>query len=219
MSRRSANDARKFRAELEERIQREYEAGGHKLGWKFLYGPEAVLDGARVALVGLNPGGNFVPSEIADFANNEGSSYVVERWAGAPAGQYKLQLQVRALFRQVGESPDKVLAGNLVPFRSPSWADLRNRQSALAFGKRLWRDILTDVKPEMVIAMGGETASALKDVLGVRRAERIPVGWGTIAGERGPYDGGVFVGLPHLSRFAIMTRRESQAGLAQLLRR
>ena len=47
--------------------------------------------------------------------------------------------------------------------------------------------------------------------------ERISVGWGNICGERGAFEGGLLVGIPHLSRFSIVTRSESQPGLKRLL--
>jgi uracil-DNA glycosylase len=124
---------------------------------------------------------------------------------------------VLALFERIGESPEAVLAGNLVPFRSPSWKALPDRERALAFGKALWRDIFAEVNPQLVIAMGREAFTALKDILVVRDTEPIPVDWGSVCGERGSFAGGTLVGIPHLSRFPIITRSESQPGLGRLL--
>jgi len=190
---------------------------GYSLGWRLLYSPPAVLESARVAFIGLNPGGATRPPEYAEFAMQRGSAYVTESW-GAPPGTSKLQRQVRALFQMIGEDPDRVLAGNLVPFRSPSWEALPNRDSALQFGTRIWREILNEVRPQLVIAMGGATSDALNGLLNSKRPQRISVGWGNIAGERSEFDRGVLVGLPHLSRFGICTRPESAAGLRALLR-
>jgi hypothetical protein len=207
----------KFSADLKERIERQYSAGGYCIGWRLLYSPEAVLEGAKVAFIGLNPGGSCRPPDHAEFAMESGSAYTAEHWTGGPPGESKLQRQVLALFERIGEQPEAVLAGNLVPFRSPTWKSLPDRERALAFGKGLWRDILAKVNPQLVIGMGHQTVTALRDILGVTIAERIPVGWGSVCGERGSYAGGTLVGIPHLSRFPIITRSESQPGLGRLL--
>jgi hypothetical protein len=205
-----------FAAHLNNRIERQYSASRYSLGWRLLYSPEIVLDGARVAFVGLNPGGNYRPTDHAEFAMEHGSAYAVEHWGGPP-GTSRLQRQVLALFERIGERPEAVLAGNLVPFRSPNWKALPDRQQALAFGKALWRDILAQVGPQLVIGMGREAFAALKDILVVRETERISLDWGSICGERGTFASGTLIGIPHLSRFPIITRRESQPGLRRLL--
>ena len=91
------------------------------------------------------------------------------------------------------------------------------RRDALAFGKALWTDILRHAQPQMVVAMGGVTIAALAEVLKVRDLENVPVGWGNVTGKRGHHTAGPFVGLPHLSRFAIIGRPESEPGLQRLL--
>ena len=204
-----------FAAQLRDRIERQYSASGYTLGWRLLYSPEVVLEGARVAFLGLNPGGNYRPTDHAEFAMERGSAYEVEHWGGPP-GTSKLQRQVLALFEWIGERPEAVLAGNLVPFRSPNWDALPDKQRALAFGKDIWADIFAQVSPQLVIAMGGEAITALTDILDVSVTDRIPVGWGSICGERGDFATGALVGIPHLSRFPIMTRGESRAGLRRL---
>lgn len=203
--------------DLRNRIEIQYKIGGYSLGWKFLYGPEATLDTAQVAFIGLNPGGDFCPTEHADFSNERGSAYAVESWDGAAPRKSNLQRQVLTLFDKIGERPEAVLAGNLVPFRSPSWGALQDKQNALRFGKGLWTSILAEVKPRLVICMAGDAHSALQDILAVRETERVPVGWGSICGERSSFAGGSLVRVPHLSRFKIMSRTESQMGLRKLL--
>jgi hypothetical protein len=206
-----------FAADLKSQIESKYEELGYKMGWRLLYSPEHVLDTARTAFVGQNPGGNYAPPDHAVFAMRSGSAYAAERW-GAPPGQGKLQRQVLALFRLIGERPQDVLAGNLVPFRSPSWEVLPSKDEALAFGSKVWKVILGHAKPRLVIAMGmGTSVPVLKEILRVRCTERVRIGWGSNEGERSVFDGGTFVGLPHLSRFPFATREESQDGLKRLL--
>lgn len=206
-----------FAENLKDHIERRYADDRYSLGWRLLYSPEAVLEGARVAFLGLNPGGSFRPKDHAEFAMEHGSAYVLENW-GVPPGTGRLQRQVVALFQKIGERPDAVLAGNLVPFRSPTWKALPDRQRALAFGQEIWREIFAEVRPQLVIAMGGEVTQALRHILGVGIMERISVDWGRVCGERGGFAGGTLIGIPHLSRFPIITRSESQPGLIRLLR-
>lgn len=200
---------------LRRRIQAAYAKGSHHLGWRLLYSPAAVLEGAKVAFMDLNPGGDEKPVDHAEFCMETGSAYADECW-GRPPGQGPLQRQVLGLFEMVGAAPDAVLAGNLVPFRSPSWDTLRNRDAALAFGMEIWRDILAHARPRLVIGMGGVTNRALMAMLGVTAVRTVPVGWGNVTAVAGTFGQGRFVGLPHLSRFRIVGRTESTVALRQL---
>jgi phosphoglycolate phosphatase-like HAD superfamily hydrolase len=205
-----------FAADLKSQIENEYAAKGYKLGYRLLYSPENVLQGARVAFLGLNPGGRERPTNHAEFAMEHGSAYVQEDWGSGP-GKGKLQRQVQTLFEKISEPPEGVLAGNLVPFRSPSWDSFPNRQEALKFGKLIWKEIFAHAKPNLFIGMGRQAIDALKEMLGVTAAESIPIGWGNLCGERGEFAGGCLIGVPHLSRYPVMTRAESQPGLTRLL--
>ncbi|MEC9431600.1 MAG: hypothetical protein VYD87_01725 [Pseudomonadota bacterium] len=205
--------------DLSNRIERAYRASGNELGWRFLASPANVLDSAEVAFLGLNPGGRVRPTDHAEFAMPAGSAYVVESWAGHLPGGSPLQRQVRALFNGLAVEPEDVLAGNLVPFRSPDWASLHDREQALKFGIGLWREVLALARPELVIGMGRETTGALATMLDARNVQRVPIGWGKIAGVRADFANGTLVGLPHLSRFGIMLRPQSEAGLRTLFGR
>ena len=203
-------------AELLERIERAYSASSNTLGWRFLASPVHVLEEAKVAFLGLNPGGRVAPPDHSEFAMRSGSAYVDERWAGHLPGNSPLQRQVRALFQCLAVEPEDVLAGNLVPFRSPDWVSLKDRDHAMKFGIELWRDVLAHACPNLVIGMGREVTTALTVLLGARNEQRIQVGWGRITGMRADFGNGTLIGLPHLSRFGIMLRPESQVGLRRL---
>lgn len=208
-----------FAQNLESQIRRHYEEAGYRLGWRLLYSPRDVLDGANVAFIGLNPGGKVVRRDHAEFATARGSAYADEVWKqGRAPGESPLQRQVLALFEMLGEPPDRVLAGNLVPFRSPSWNRLPAARDALEFGTEIWREILGRASPRLVVAMGGEAHRAMIGILGVPETERIPVNWGNVSGEMGDFPGGKLVRLPHLSRFGIATREQSRPALTRLLR-
>lgn len=206
-----------FAEDLERRIEREYKACGYSLGWRLLYSPLHVLDGARVAFLAMNPGGNIERPDHAEFAMEAGSAYRDEHWkrSGGP-GTSKLQRQVLALFKKLGEKPEDVLSGNLVPFRSPDWDNLVERDRAVAFGKNIWKEIFTRANPSLVIGAGTPVREALIEILDVEITDEIPVNWGTLMGHRGQFAGGIYVGIPHLSRFGIMTRPSSEDGVKRL---
>ena len=168
----------------------------HTRGWRLLYGPTATLEAANVAFIGLNPGGSEVATGHGEFEQPEGSAYVIESWAGHPAGESPLQRQVRALFSYLRQEPHNVLAGNLVPFRSPSWAELPDRRRTIDFGAALWKRILERAKPKLVICMGKETYHSLSRVLGAGSPKVTEVNWGKVTARRASYYGGEIVGLP-----------------------
>lgn len=201
----------------EKEIEGAYRKSGNTMGWRFLASPESTLSSAKFAFIGLNPGGSAVDEKQSVYAMPEGqSAYVTESWAGHAPGKSPLQFQVRSLFARLEVAPDTVLAGNLVPFRSPNWKSLKDPQGSLAFGKKLWERILHQAKPSIVITMGGETTKAVADILGVMNINRCLIGWGNISAQRGDFDGGSLIGLPHLSRFAVMNRASSASYLDRL---
>ena len=197
-------------------IQAAYRNSGNDKGWRLLSSSAATLDGAEVAFIGLNPGGVEQSADHSVFAMDQGSAYVLEQWGGAAAGKSSLQRQVQALFRSLGVTPDKVLSGNLVPFRSPSWETLKNKSEAVAYGSDLWTSILARAQPRLVIGMGHVVNKELARILAAGDMKREPLGWGNITGMRATFTGGVFVGLPHLSRFSVIGRSQSENGLSAL---
>lgn len=204
---------------LEAVIQRHYESRLRRypdtaLGWRLLYSPRRVLSGARVALLGMNPGGRSVNPAHGEFSSEAGSAYrkSVEDWGSNST----LQNQVIALFQRLRVSPEDVLAGNLVPFRSPSEKTLLEASDAIAFGKTIWGEIFAKVRPELVITMGHTTNREISRLLGVRSSRVYPTGWGNYTASRGDFPAGTWIGLPHLSRFGIMTRDASQRELDEL---
>ncbi len=207
-----------FAANLKADIAKSYKASRHKLGWRLLYSPTHVLDHADVAFIGLNPGGNGVDSAHGEFAMESGSAYCLERWGGKDPGGSILQQQVQAVCARLKVEPEHVLAGNLVPFRSSNWASLTDKRGALAFGQSIWTRILERAEPRIVVTMGRDAAKQVSRMLNVRNIERHTLAWGSISGLRGRYPGGAFVGLPHLSRYTVMTRAASQPGLGALFR-
>lgn len=179
--------------------------------------PRRVLEGANVAFIGLNPGGSIRRDDHAELAMERGSAYVDETWAGAiQPGSSPLQRQVRALFEGLAVEPQKVLAGNLVPFRSPSWNRLESKDFSLRFGELLWSDILKRAQPTLVVGMGHKVFKPLSRILSATNANPIRVGWGNVTAVKATISNGSLVVLPHLSRFGIITRQESADALRTL---
>lgn len=203
-----------FAADLEDRIVKEYVARGDQLGWRLLYSPLSVLEHAEVAFIGLNPGGAHAELDHPAFACPDNSSaYLHERWKDRPPGQEKLQKQVQRLFDHLGVTGPSVLAGNLVPFRSRTWGELRDKKRALEFGFELWQEILDRARPTLVIAMGRETSSQIRSLLRVTDLFNVPIEWSTVTAARGRFRAGRFVGLPHLSRYQMFGRRASETAI------
>jgi hypothetical protein len=214
-----------FAVDLEKRIEAEYRRRGDALGWRFLASPANVLDGARVAFIGLNPAGKHDRKDHPRFAMDRGSAYVDEVWEqNKLAGDSKLQVQVRSLFFRLGEKPGDVLAGQLVPFRSPRESELRSHSDAVRFGAGLWREVLPRSRPHIVVAMGNTPILEIRKILGVREIVSYPLDWGKVSAKRGRFrrwDGseGTFIGLPHLSTFSVIERpnNRGQAEISRLL--
>jgi hypothetical protein len=76
---------------------------------------------------------------------------------------------------------------------------------------------LARVKPQIVIAMGKEVRQAVKPLVGADKTKSILLNWGQVDGERGRCRYGVFVGLPYLGRFPVVSREESQSAILELL--
>ena len=203
-------------AALKLRISTAYMESKNSCGWRLLASPSSVLEGADVAFIGLNPGGSSQPDDHAEFAMKQGSAYVVEAWGGCQPGTSPLQQQVRALFTGLSVKPESVLAGNLVPFRSPSWKNLERKDFSQKFGESLWADILQRGRPGLVIGMGRDVFAPLSRILGATGIQTVAVGWGNVSAMKATFPGGSLVVLPHLSRFGFVTREKSAGALRSL---
>jgi hypothetical protein len=219
---------------LVERIELAYVRLGHELGWRFLYSPAATLDRrARLALVGLNPGGGCYHAPAPSV--EAGNAYRLERWA-TNGGLNTLQIQVRRLYEELAvqlEEPsavqlmDETLTANFCPFRSPSWQSLSNRDRSVEFSGELWSAVLGIAEPAAVICLGELAARHIGGALERRGARQHSsphirrVGWGPVTYELTRYQSSrartLVVRLPHLSRFAFFGRPASRAAVEELM--
>lgn len=200
--------------EIAARIEAEYQKRGYNLGWRLLCSPWEVVEGAEVAFIGLQPGGSVEPLDHATLCMSAGSAYEQEAWGYNAPGQAPLQLEILSVFQKLNVQPDSVLAGNLIPFRAPTADKFSGMVDAIAFGEKIWTDILRNAKPRVVIAMGEIAASAMCRIgrIAPERLEKHYLEWGKVSARtgRGDFD---LIWLPHLSRFRIMRREKSQAAV------
>ncbi len=197
-------------------IEAEYRRLGHTQGWRFLTCPEGNIDSASVALVTINPGGGtFEPPR---WSVEAGSAYEIESWKGYAPGQENLQRQIRRMFQVMDVSPHKALTGYFVPFRSRNWEELPLKADSISFGIRLWQEVFERARIRTVIAFGKEIAPYMITILDARCVARRPAGWGTetIDEYRFDTDGRLHV-LPHLSRFGLFGRPQSESAFRSAL--
>ena len=192
---------------------------GTHLGWRLLYSPPDVVGSATVAFVGIKPGGRSNNPDHGEFAMDRGSAFdpSIENWGRSS----NLQRQVQAIFRRLGVRPDSVLAGNVVPFRAPCWQGLHDKEGALIFGEGIWRRLIAASQPKLVISMGEDAHKIICSILGVRDRQLHhlnpdQIGRRAINAWRSEFEGGVWIGLPHLSRLSVMTHETSKPTLDAL---
>lgn len=206
-------------SELIHQVEQRYFQLGHTLGWRFLTSPRATFSPkTEFAFITLNPGGNKITHDEVRESCEHGSPYVVEQWKSYPEGKEPLQQQIQKLYQMLGWDFDSVLSGQFVPFRSPTWAELPNRNESLQFGIELWGEIIRHVKPRLIVAMGkSQLRTPLVKALGTPiMSESHSVGWGKISAGLDIFEDCVLVSLPHLSRFQIMGRSASSEQLKEL---
>jgi len=203
-------------------IDKEYKRLQHTLSWRFLTSPKSTLSPTTNSVfLTLNPGGDKLTHEKDKESCENGSPYLHESWKNFAPGQELLQKQIQMLFSELDWTFDSVLSGQLVPFRSPSWAELPNQKASLRFGVALWKRVLEYVKPCLVVAMGkSELRTPLVDILGSPNGtETHSVGWGNISASLDMFENCKLLTLPHLSRFKLMGRPESRHPINKIISR
>jgi hypothetical protein len=202
--------------DLQERVKAEYRARNDRLGWRLFSCPCANVLTSGIVFLGLNPGGTRATSDHGEYSCEDGSAYEIESWLDYPAGKAPLQRQVRSLFQLLNVKPHDVLSGNLIPFRSKSFADLGDSDGALRFGTAIWSEVLPLANRQLVIGMG----QVVQDMLFKHYCATVSetkAGWGNQKIRYAVVGQTRIVGLPHLSRFGVATRKESKEFLIAAL--
>ena len=198
---------------------------GHKLGWRFVTCPkDNFTKGADIWLITLHPGGRHDYPEHPQPSQEAGSAYLVESWDDQAPGADPLQRQVQLLFvalaKQIGEHSgagllSSSLSSHFIPFRAPSFVELKNKRATTDFAKRLWRRILSNFNPKLLIVLDRNGYKAFSVILADRFGEaapevEYPTGWGRYVARIRRYPNGTTLcWLPNLSRFKIFGRAKS----------
>lgn len=216
-------------------IELAYSDLGHSLGWRFLNTTRRVLDEKpEIALITLNPGGSTIPPDHPWASCENGPSYLFESWGSSPPGESKLQIQFRTMFEQIAalipaadsgsQLIERSLIGYFIPFRSPSIADLPNREASIAFGRSLWTKILTRVEPKLIICIDRKSASQIHTLFRCAIGKRLSsktsfdTGWGHYKADVSRFEGGqTLLRLPHLSRFSLFASEKCESNLRDIL--
>jgi hypothetical protein len=208
-----------------EEVEAEYQrrnASSEGRGWSFAYTPIARLRTAKVVQIALNPHGDEgdVMNSWETTVGKSQNAFVDQRW-GKTKELNELQKQVISLYSALGVEADEVFAANLVPFTSPSWEDLPQREEALEFSRRLWEELLPQaLHTRLFVVLGEEVRKALVDtnmrsLIGL--ADGALPQWHDFGWKKrsiGEYDldgGRKLLTLPHLSRNRIFSGETTTA--------
>lgn len=192
-----------------ETIEAKSEELGYRHGWTLMATPEATLREAKVAFVGLNPGGGgegdtYPYGGLWDVPG--GNAYFTERW-GPNGTETPIQAQIHAWHRLLELEHSDSLCMQFVPFRSPSWHALDRKDEALAFSRELWRWVLTVSPATLFVTMGKLPARYLAELLNAKHFAQLPTGWGAnMIDVRDSPSGRRIVGMPHPSRYRLFGR-------------
>ncbi len=201
-------------------IEEAYATLGFNKKWHFLYSPFSTFSCPNgLMFLGLNPGGG---ESDCEGSVERGNDYVHGNWG--KGNGLVLQKQVKRLFdllaKSYCETPtsgidllEKTLTSNLCPFPSKSWEDLGRKKETIEYSKKLWKMVLSEVMPRIIICMGDVSYHGIRDVLceiygkdGKRT--KMPTGYGKQVFKIRRFDAGgkscTLVKIPHLSRFKLM---------------
>lgn len=175
---------------------------GYQDGFKLLFCPWRVINTARSLFLSLNPGHD--PSgELMRVASDErGNSYLIKR----KTRHSPMAAQYRMLCDLMGEHPEEVLAGALMPYRTPRW-EKRRDQPNVEIASGFWQSIISRSQINRVICMGRDVEDQVIAMTGADLEAEIPAGWGQLTVRRHVMsDGTRIYGLLHLSTFKMLSR-------------
>lgn len=206
-------------------IKARYDSLGFQSGWTFLCCNEDRLKDARIAIVGLNPGGRDDEGRYGGGWATGHNPYYDEFWGGLDANgkglHDRLQLQIQKWHELAGIEKDESLCAQFVPFRTRDWEGVSKRAGleaeVLTFSRNLWSAVLSSCSAQVFITMGKVAARELATLLHAPPAPcKLRTGWGTAKIDLYVADDGRrVIGMPHPSRYALFDREGSQSELAE----
>ncbi|MBM9536290.1 hypothetical protein [Desulfobulbus alkaliphilus] len=209
----------------------------HQLGYRFLLGPKETLrPSTKILFLSLNPGGSTIPLDHPSESCEEYHAILAEKWGHNAPGQAPLQKQIQVLFNDLATFlPEKSTGKELLthsifayylPFRSPNYQQLHQKEASRQLAFALWSKIVTVIDPRLIICINNETFADITRILEQRDAlapetRKTSVGWGNITAEIKKYHGPgkkyCVLRFPHLSRFKIFARPTSKPSTDNLL--
>lgn len=193
-------------------LAREERERGYNDGFKLLFCPWRLIDTANTLFLSLNPG-NDPSGEFMRIASDErGNSYLVER----EARHSPIADQYRRLCEFIGEDPEEVLAGTLMPFRTGRWDKLRDRPN-ISVAQPFWHQVLSSGKIKRIFCMGREVEDVVVELTGAKLDKQIPANWGNLSIRRYTSEGVLVFGLLHFSTYKMFGRADCIPQLAMLM--
>jgi hypothetical protein len=206
-------------------IQEKYDNLGFQSGWTFLCCNADRLKDARIAIVGLNPGGRDDEGPYGKHWATGHNPYYDEFWGGKNASgkdlHDRLQLQIQKWHDLAGIGPEESLCAQFVPFRTRDWEGVSKRAGleaeVLAFSRNLWAAVLSSCSAKVFITMGKVPARELAMLLNASpEPTKLVTGWGSATIDLyAADDGRKVIGMPHPSRYTLFHRAAGESDLAE----
>lgn len=223
-------------------IAGEYRKLGYTEGYRFLLCPKKLLnENTNILFLGLNPGvdKDNATKVYSSESCEHGCAFFSEEWDGKPRGTQHLQVQIikmlSALKQELGVdkstesfSNEDILSAYFIPFRSSALSSLKNKNEAIKFSYKLWKMILDEINPDVIITLGKDVAKYISKILDERgfiknEESLIPSGWKGQTLEvlnymNGDVDTTVGIML-HLSHFKIFSREACNEPIRQFMKK
>jgi hypothetical protein len=135
-----------------------------KLSGRFLYSDPSTLRSGKFYLLGHHPGGTLskhsnLGDDIQTWGTNGTNAYLDETWEHSPtAGSFIVQLNVKALCKAIDVCPRQVCASNLY------FVSDYVKVKSLGIVWPIHEIVLDMVKPDIIIALGVDTAPTYKEI-------------------------------------------------------
>lgn len=175
---------------------------GYDDGFKLLFCPWRLLRTSDSLFLSLNPG-NDPSGELMRVASDErGNSYLVQR----EARHSPIAEQYRKLCDLVGQDPEEMLAGTLMPYRTANWSRRRDAPNIEVVAD-FWQSVLSNGRIRNVYCMGKDVEKAVVEMVAGRLDCELPAGWGKLMVRRYRTVEGIRIfGLLHFSTFKMLSR-------------
>lgn len=185
---------------------------GYSDGFKLLFCPWDRIGTARSLFLSLNPGNDPSGEHMRVASDERGNSYLVER----QARHSPIAAQYVQLCQFLGRDAEAMLAGTLMPFRTPRWEPRRDRPN-LGLARPFWRAVFETGRLREVFCMGRDAEREAVRLAGARLDMEIPANWGNLTIRRYSTAAGMrLYGLLHLSTYKMFGRPDCLPQLARL---